>query len=60
MMDVNAWGWPQWLWVTQVVIGLMIVSHLHGKPRTGEYNIALTLKVEAILLTALWQGGFFS
>ena len=55
----NNMGIPQIIYLTINAIGLLLIAHLHGKPKTGEYNIFITLVSEGLAIALLWWGGFF-
>ena len=59
-MDFTAnWHWPQWTWVTFVVIQLFASAILHDKDRTGEYNAFVNSVSIGVSVFILICGGFF-
>ncbi len=59
MIDVNAWGWPQYISVTLMVVGLCAHGAMHGKQRQP-YNAAYKAADVIIAIIILSAGGFFS
>lgn len=59
MIDVAAWGWPQFtgLFITSLSLGLSISKH--GQPR-DPHNIFMDLIGLALSYTILICGGFFA
>lgn len=51
-------GWPQLIYVVLLVLGLVVATLDHGKPRKPSHVGTHVLAV--IIMTALiWWGGFF-
>lgn len=57
--DVSTWGWPQWTYAIFYFVTLLIVAAMNGKPRTGEYNFAMSVMVSAVYIVILGFGGFW-
>lgn len=59
MIDVNTWGWPQWLMVSLTILSALIVTNRHGQAQKP-YNMN-TFFISAIIhYWMLVAGGFFS
>lgn len=58
-MDLNSFGWPQWLWFAMMAANLLATAYMHGKPRTGEHNIFTSLIGTGLGFVLLSYGGFF-
>ena len=52
-------GIPQIILLSLVALNLLANAYLHGKPRTGNYNLFLGLLNAGILIWILVAGGFF-
>jgi hypothetical protein len=52
-------GAPQIILIVLLGIGLLINAYMHGKPRTGKFNIFYALVNTSITLWILIAGGFF-
>jgi hypothetical protein len=50
---------PQLIFVALVVLSLVIVATMHGKPKTGKHNIFVDLLSAGISFALLYWGGFF-
>lgn len=51
---------PQWICLALIVMGLMVASHDHGKPKTGKNDIWTSIIATVITTSILYWGGFFS
>lgn len=51
---------PQIIFLSLVLIGLMLNSFMHGKDKTGKYNVFYHLIANLITLSLLYYGGFFN
>ncbi len=51
---------PQIIYLVLMGINLLASSYMHGKERTGKYNVFVTLIVAALVIGLLYWGGFFS
>lgn len=51
---------PQIIYIIIVIIGLMIASYNHGKPKTGKYNLWDNIIAIALHIGLLYWGGFFN
>ena len=52
-------GTPQIILLSLVALNLLATAYLHGKPRTGNFNIFGALVNAGILIWILVAGGFF-
>jgi hypothetical protein len=52
-------GAPQIILLVLLGFQLLMTAYMHGKPRTGEYNIFFGLINASILIWILIAGGFF-
>lgn len=59
MIDMSAWGWPQWVCASWLLGGVILGAYLDGKPRTGNYSFGVIAVLRALLAAALVVGGFF-
>lgn len=70
MTDIFAdWSWPQWIFLTLLLLGLMLTASRHGQPRlieTGqkkgqpeEYSFPMTITKYLAWILILSAGGFF-
>ena len=50
---------PQIIVIVYLFLVLLIASHYHGKPRTGNYNLWGSFAFSIIVLLLLFWGGFF-
>jgi len=53
-------GWPQVTIIAVYALSLGICLAMHGKPRTGNYNVGHAVIGSALVLVPLYFGGFFS
>jgi uncharacterized membrane protein len=53
-------GWPQWIYIVLMVIGLFVSIERHGRPREGTYNGVASIISAALGIALLYWGGFFS
>jgi len=51
---------PQIIVIALVIIGLMINSYMHGKPKVGTYSVWQYIFFTAINFSLLYWGGFFN
>ena len=51
--------WPQLAYLALIVFSLGITLEQHGKPKTGNENIWVSLTACALTLWLLYMGGFF-
>lgn len=56
----DAWHWPQYLTISFAVFSAVCFAVLDGKPRTGNYQAALSIVLIAGYQWVLWMGGFYS
>ncbi len=56
---MNHWGWPQYMYVAVVFVGLGFVLAKHGEPKEGKYSFWNTLIADGLVLWLLIAGGFF-
>ncbi|MER9176204.1 hypothetical protein NKH72_21750 [Mesorhizobium sp. M0955] len=59
MIDVNTWGWPQWLMLGLTIMSALIVTAKHGQPQKP-YNMNSWFISSIISYWILIAGGFFS
>jgi hypothetical protein len=52
--------WPQITYLLLILLTLMIDSYKHKKPKTGFYDIWITIPAVLISLYIHYAGGFFS
>ncbi len=52
--------WPQLTYVALIVFSLGITLEQHGKPKTGNESIWVSLIASALALWLLYEGGFFN
>ena len=52
-------GWPEGIWLGLTLGGLLLVANLHGKPKTGKWDIFVTIINSVIMFGILYWGGFF-
>jgi len=50
---------PQIIYLALSALEIACAGYLHGKPKTGEYNIGITLLNTMLTLGLLAWGGFF-
>lgn len=50
---------PQIIYLALTLIGLGRSMEQHGKPKTGEHNMWISVIAIAIVLWILYEGGFF-
>lgn len=60
MSVVIAWAWPQWVHFGLLCVGLLIAANQHGKPKTGDHNIAVSIIAITLQTIVLWSGGFWT
>jgi hypothetical protein len=58
-IDVNAWGWPQYILFVLSIVTLASQVILHGKSR-GEYNGWAAMADFLVGILLLSAGGFYS
>jgi hypothetical protein len=51
---------PQITMIILISTSLLLESHLHGKPKTKNYNFWSALFSSSILLSILYWGNFFN
>lgn len=51
---------PQLIYLTLALIGLMIASYQHGKPKEGDHDVTVTIVSTLLLAILLYFGGFFN
>jgi hypothetical protein len=59
IISTAAWGWPQWAMLSLEVGSVVASGVLHGRPKTGHYNVGIAFAGAAIGLFILVAGGFF-
>ncbi len=47
------------IYLSLVLVGIGSEIEKHGKPKTGNHNIFISLFAQSIILFLLWKGGFF-
>jgi hypothetical protein len=52
-------GTPQIILIVLLSIGLLVNAYMHGKPKSGTYNLFKSLMHTAIMIWILIAGGFF-
>jgi hypothetical protein len=52
-------NWAHWTYFILTGIGLLLVAHKHGQPRTEKHNVYVSLIVTAFVYLLLWQMGAF-
>ena len=52
-------GAPQIILIVLLGISLLVNAYLHGKPKTGKFNIFYKLVDAGIIIWILIAGGFF-
>ena len=52
-------GIPQIILLVLLGLNLLATAYLHGKPRTGNYNLLTALINAGIIIWLLVSGGFF-
>lgn len=56
---MEAWHWPQWLFLTLNMMTLVGGGMLHDKPRTGKHN-GITTMIQVVTTAAVLHfGGFW-
>ena len=53
------WNWPQITWGILTGIVLLAYVVMDGKPRTGQWSLAMGLLGTAVSATLLYFGGFW-
>lgn len=53
-------GWPQGIYLSLMVVSLLVQGCVHGRPRTGTYDVIASLINAVVILWLLAWGGFFS
>jgi len=51
--------WPQFAYLALLTVGLGMTLQQHGKPKTGNESIWISLTASSIALFLLYMGGFF-
>ncbi|QJB21885.1 hypothetical protein KNU94_gp47 [Xanthomonas phage FoX2] len=51
---------PQLIYLALMFVGFGITVSKHGQPETGKHNAWFALIANALVVTLLWWGGFFS
>lgn len=51
--------WPQFTYLALITFSLGITAQQHGKPKTGNYSIWISLISASLSLFLLYMGGFF-
>lgn len=59
IIDTSNWGWPQWLYLSLMLVGLIVHAYMNGKPRVGKYEFGPHLVAVLISIFILTKGGFF-
>lgn len=59
-IDFSAWGWPQWVYLGIVALGLVVAAITDGTPLRGNVQFSVQLLAAAITVVLLSFGGFFS
>lgn len=52
-------GWPQYLYLALMCIGVGMTCAKHGQPKSGEHDGWVTIISAGITVAILWAGGFF-
>lgn len=52
--------WPQLTYLALIIFSLGITTQQHGKPKTGNENVWVSLMGAAISVFLLYMGGFFN
>lgn len=50
----------QYIYIAIVILGLMISSYQHDKPKEGKHNVWHSIIATSISLCILYFGGFFN
>lgn len=50
---------PQTVFLTLMLLGLGTTMAMHGRPKTGNHSVWITLVSDAVVIVLLWWGGFF-
>lgn len=56
---MSEWAWPQYTYFTLVILNFIIVAIMHGKPKTGNFNVLASSASMAFVIYILYAGGFF-
>lgn len=54
------WGWPQYTALTLTFLSVVVTGYLHGKERSGEFNVGQAILSAGVWLFILYCGGFFN
>lgn len=58
-MDINNWGWPQFVYAALLVLGIGLEMGRNGKPKTGNHDLVSSILATAFIVSILYYGGFF-
>ncbi len=50
---------PQIIYIIMILISLVVSGYMHGKEKTGKYNVFIELLFMALRIGLLYWGGFF-
>lgn len=50
---------PQIIVIALMFLSVVLASNLHGKPKTGTWNVNTNIVSNGLLALLLWWGGFF-
>lgn len=59
MIDINNWLWPQWTVIVLWGVGLLLEAAVHGKKKTGNFNILTGIIRTGLSFWIFYAGGFF-
>lgn len=52
-------GWPQFIMGGLMLLDVLLTFCLHGEPKTGEYDVGVTLISNLVVFVILQAGGFW-
>lgn len=52
-------GWPQFIMGGLMLLDVLLTFCLHGEPKTGEYDVGVTLISNLVVFAILQAGGFW-
>lgn len=58
-MNTLHWGWPQFVYLGLMVLGLGVGLAQDGQPKEGKHSFMTTLVATALVLWVVYCGGFF-
>lgn len=59
-MNPAHWSWPQWIWLSLLMIKAGSAAVMDGKPHKDPfYRFKPAIVMSGISLFLLWAGGFF-